>query len=110
MKLTDAYKLRNEIKKSDGYADSEYGKGICAGIRRALQKLDEAEIFDLDKHDSEIRADERAKVIEEISKEVAFEERWLSDAIREDKGNYEYNIDIAFSSIKNSLQNLKEQK
>lgn len=63
-------------------------------------------IIDTTEHDKQIRADERAKVIEEISKEVAFEEKWLSDAIREDKGNYAYNIDIAFSGIKNSLNKL----
>lgn len=65
MILIDAEKLRNEIKKSDGYADSEYGKGICAGISRALQKLDEAETFDLEKHDEEVRTDERMKVLNE---------------------------------------------
>ena len=58
----------------------------------------------------EIRAEERAKVIEEISKEIAFEEKWLFGAIREDKGNYAYNIDIAFSGIKNSLNKLAKRE
>lgn len=60
--------------------------------------------------EKEVRADERAKVIDEALKAVAFEEKWLLKAIFADKGNYYYNIDMAFSCLKSSLRKLKEQK
>lgn len=67
-------------------------------------------IAKLDGHDTEIRAEARTKVLDKILKEITFEEKWLYDAIRADKGNYGYNINKAFSGLKNSLRKMKEQK
>lgn len=64
----------------------------------------------MESFESKVRADEREKVLDEILKSVNLEEKWLHDAIREDNGNYAYNIDIAFSVIKNNLKQLKEKE
>lgn len=57
MGLIDANKIQDEIKKCDGVASDDYGKGIREGIRRALLRVSEAETVNTD----EIRADERRR-------------------------------------------------
>lgn len=63
----------------------------------------------VEKFEETIRADERTKVLDEALNEVEREEMWLYTAIHEDRGNYRYNIDMAFNGLKNSLRKLKEQ-
>lgn len=113
MILVDAYKLRNEIKKSDGYADSEYGKGICEGIRRALQKIYEAEPVSLEKHDEAVRADEGKKMIEEISllihKEIENLEERKSSECNEGRWVDEEKCSFAIDMLEILEEQMKEQ-
>lgn len=62
MGLIDVDKIQDEIKKCDGVASDDYGKGIREGIRRALLRISETETVNTE----EIRADERTEVIEEL--------------------------------------------
>lgn len=75
---------------------SKYNEQRATTMLNALQGTDT-----LKQYAEQIRADERAKVLDEVLDEVAFEEKWLSD---------DYNIDVAFSCIKSSLRKMKGEQ
>ena len=53
----------------------------------------------------------RADAIEEILKQVEFEEKWLFECFKENGCKYSSrDIDIAFTGIKHHIKSLKEQK